>query len=432
MLRIKNRFTKGKGRSSHPYDEPTFLSFFLMFDFTGPDSPLFNGTASKFLREVLNEHSKADDLDKFKNYLQRFNREMPWMWQQITGIQYAYQYGALKDPYPYAEGNELVLTCLETLDFTVAGMFDLYKSVVLDSNRMVEILPGNLRQFQMFVHVQDIRNFMPFIGSESMMDKARGAIDTVKGLKALNPADRMKVIGEGLKSKATDMIQDRLDMDTLDWRAKGMGPRFVTQFKKCRFDWDNTTSMFEDINNVGMENEVKHKIKIRFNYSAASAVEYLTHYNYSTSDPFKPFDGDLMDQLKRAGAAAAEDLGNQALTSVKAGVMNKLEDFKNGILLGNVYGANGLSKMQDAFNSGSLNAIKPMLAKEDPRTPVKVGMPVGENINHGLTSPPEIDLESTKIFEDTLPETPLESTNILPPRSSEQDADTLGNALSDG
>jgi hypothetical protein len=357
---------------------------------------------------------------------------MPWMWQSITGVQFAHQYGGIEDPYGYGDGNELVLECLETLDFTVAGMFNLYKETVLDTNRMVQVLPGNLRKFQMFVHVQDIRNFMPFIGSESKMDKARGAIDTVKGLKALNPADRMKVIGEGLKSKATDMIQDRLDADILDWRAKGMGPRFVTQFKNCKFDWDNGTAMFEDIKNVGMENEVKHKIKITFQSTNTSAVEYLNHFNYSTSDPFKPFDGDLTGQLKAAGMAAAEDLGNQALTSLEGGIKGKLENLKNSILLGNVYGANGLSKMQDAFNSGSINAIKPMLPKEDPREPVNVGRPVGENVWLGYESPPETDLESTKIYQDTLPETPLDSTNIFPPRSSEQDSDNLGNALNDG
>ena len=122
--------------------------------------------------------------------------------------------------------------------------------------------------------------------------------------------------------------------------------------------------------------------------------------------------------------------GNQAFDSAKGAIAGKLDNIKSQLLLGNVYGANLLSSAQDALNAGSINAILPMLKKEDPREITNTGESIGSTIYP--PSAPEVNLENTKIYEGTLPETPLQGTNIYPPRRSEQDSDNLGNALNDG
>ena len=429
MLRLKNRFVKGKGINKHPFDEPTFLSFFLMFDYTSSASPLFNGRAADFLEKVLGEEAKAEKLRRFTKYLKRFNKEMPWMWQSITGVQGAYEYKDLKDPYRFSDGGVLEIECLETLDFTVAGMFDIYRRCVVDVERMVQILPNNLREFQMFVYVQEIRNFVPFIGvgGEEKQDAE---------LKSLNNEQRSEAIDIGAGSGALNLLKDRLDSDILDWKSKNMGPRFVGQFKYCRFDWASTSKMFEELTNKEIGTEVRHKIKINFKKSKVSDYEYLNHYQHSEPfDPFSLFDGDLTaaataELIKSQAQQAGSYLASQAETAIASNIKGKIEDIKNKLLLGNVYGANFLSNAQDVLNAGSINAIKPMLKKEDPREIVNAGVNIGSTIYP--PSAPEVNLENTKIYEGTLPETPLQSTNIYPPKSSEQDSDNLGNALNDG
>ena len=429
----RTKFIKTKGRSTHPYGDPTYLSFFFMFDWTGPLSPLFNGEAEAFLKDVLGDEQRALRLAKFKKYLQRINRDMPWFFQTLEGLDTAHTAGKLEDPY--GPIGEISVECLETVDFTMGGIFDLYRSVILDKDRWCEVLPENLRKFNVFIHVQEIRNIIPMIGSESNLEKAEGLVNGLKHMKSLDGAGRKAMLdelGTDMLGKGMDMIKDRLNADQLDWKLKGMGPRFITRLTNCEFDWDNGVKMFSEITNNTIETQVKHTMKFNFIGSKMTNVEYLTAFNHSDPDPFSPFDGDLMGELKKAGTAAVKDAANQALTSGKAMIGRKLEDFKNKLLLGNVYEGNFLSNMQDVVNSGSINAITPMLKKEDPREPVNVGRPVGENVWLGYESPPETDLESTKIFEETLPETPLQGTNIFPPRSSDQDADTLGNALNDG
>lgn len=434
LLGNKNKFAKAKGRSAHPYGDPTFLSFFLIFDWTGSGSPLFNGRAAAFLRDVYGDEARAQKLEQFIKYLKKINLEMPWFWQSITGLEAAHTYGAIKDPYGYADAK-IEIDCLETLDFTIAGIFDLYKNVVLDTNRYVEVLPGNLRKFTVYVHVQEIRNFVPFVGADSKVDQ-------VKKLKAMSGKDRKAALDQLTDISAADgykAVQDRLDSDQLDWKAKGMGPRFVTRLDNCKFDWDNGSKMFSEISNIDMSAPVKHKMSFYYQGATVSEVEYLNAFNYKDADPLSIFNNDILNDLANKGLAAAVDAGNQLGNAAAAAAERALNNLKGRLLLGNVYGSNTLSNLQDAFNAGSINAIKPLLGRDDQRELGGVGADISDNLFPATN--PEVALESTKIFDDTPKESPLrsenvfpetteestlESDNIYPQRSNENDAN-LGN-----
>ena len=411
----KNRFTKAKGR--HPYDEPTFLSFFLIFDWTGPGSPLFNGKAVAFLREVYGDEARAQKLEQFVKYLKKINLEMPWFWQSITGLEAAHTYGALKDPYGYADAK-IEIDCLDTLDFTIAGIFDLYKTCVIDTNRYVEVLPSNLRKFRVYVHVQEIRNFVPFIGADSNVDQ-------VKKLAGMSGADRKAALDSVKSISAADgykAVQDRLDSDILDWKAKGMGPRFVTRLDNCKFDWDNGSKMFSEISNVDISAPVKHKMCFYYQGASISEVEYLNAFNYKDADPLSTFNNDILNDLATKGIAAAVDAGNQIITAGTAAAERALDNLKGQLLLGNVYGANALSNLQDAFNAGSINAIRPLVNGEDQRVLGGVGADISDNVFSETN--PETSLTSTKIFNETPEERPLTSDNVFPETTRESSLDS--------
>ena len=172
--------------------------------------------------------------------------------------------------------------------------------------------------------------------------------------------------------------------------------------------------MFSEISNAELGSPVHHKLKFKFHTSKVHEVEYLTGFNHVDPDPLSPFNNDILNDLANTGLAAAATVGNQALTAGTAAAKRALEDFKNKLLLGNVYGANTLSKIEDVFNSGSINAIGPLVKGEDPsREPENIGRPIGDNI-HPALPPDEVALESTKIYEDTPEEQPLSSSNTMP------------------
>lgn len=406
----KNRFTKAKG--GHPYDEPTFLSFFLIFDWTGSGSPLFNGKAAAFLRDVYGDEARAQKLEQFVKYLKKINLEMPWFWQSITGLEAAHTYGALKDPYGYADAK-IEIDCLDTLDFTIAGIFDLYRTCVIDTDRYVEVLPGNLRKFRVYVHVQEIRNFVPFIGADSNVDQ-------VMKLKAMSGNERKDALDQITNISGADgykAVQDRLDSDHLDWKAKGMGPRFVTRLDNCKFDWDNSSKMFSEISNVDISAPVKHKICFYYQGASISEVEYLNAFNYKDADPLSTFDNDILNDLATKGLAVAVDAGNQLGNAAIGAAERTLDNLKGQLLLGNVYGANTLSNLQDVFNAGSINAIRPLISGEDQRVLGGVGADISDNVFPATS--PETSLTSTKIFNETPGERPLTSDNVFPETTKE-------------
>lgn len=416
----KNSFTKAKGGSTHPYDEPTYLSFFLLFDWTGPRSPFFNGQAAAFLRDVYGDEARAQKLEQFIKYLKKINLEMPWFWQSITGLQTAHTYGALQDPYLYNDAK-IEIKCLDTLDFTVAGLFDLHRQIVLDTNRHVEILPSNLRKFTCYVHVQEIRNFVPFIGADSNVDQ-------VKKLKGMSSKERKEALDQLKSTSAADgykAVQDRLDSDQLDWKAKGMGPRFVTRLDGCKFDWDNGSKMFEEISNAEMGNPLEHTMCFYYEGGNVSEVQYLTAFNYKEADPLSPFDDDILNDLANAGVSAAIQAGNQIGNAAIGAAERTLDNLKGQLLLGNVYGANALSNIQDVFNAGSINAIRPLVGGAGERIINSgAGGSVGDNVFPETLQ--ESPLNPFNLFPEEGQESPLAPDNVYPPRSSEADSQ-LGN-----
>jgi len=114
---------------------------------------------------------------------------------------------------------------------------------------------------------------------------------------------------------------------------------------------------------------------------------------------------------------------NQGATMVDAASQRVLDNFKSKLLLGNVYGANTASKIQDVLNAGSINSLGPLLSgdkTDNSETPTVKFDSIFPATN------PEQPLESTKMFEKSDPEQPLSSENVNPPPSTENDS-TLGN-----
>ena len=80
-----NEFRKGSILRSINED-PTYLSFFLMFDTVDRShSPLLSGAAEEYLKNFVDggadEGPYVTRLRNFKKVLLKINKEMPWFWQ---------------------------------------------------------------------------------------------------------------------------------------------------------------------------------------------------------------------------------------------------------------------------------------------------------------------------------------------------------------
>ena len=102
------------------------------------------------------------DMLGFISGMKKMTTNYPYIIQGITGLDTAYNkhYG-IKDPYLGSGEDKITLTCLESLDLRVSSMFNRYFNAIYDRQYRRERVPVNLRRFNCYVYVHDVRSFIP-------------------------------------------------------------------------------------------------------------------------------------------------------------------------------------------------------------------------------------------------------------------------------
>ena len=159
-------FRKGRLNKRYPYQDPTYLSFVLLFDRSNPaKSPLFSGAAEAWMQENLIDgnnvnatkwEEKLEALQNFKKALFEINSELPWTFQTLTGLDRLAKYNKM-NAYWGGDDAAISIACLESLNLPVAGLMHLYKKAVWDDEKWTYVLPANLRKFSVGIYVTEIR-----------------------------------------------------------------------------------------------------------------------------------------------------------------------------------------------------------------------------------------------------------------------------------
>jgi len=239
---MENKFTNQsifrKGHlvkhSKNAYQEPTYLSFVLVFDIV--NSPLLNKEqAVKFLRDFYKETDKADKLEKFINTLLLLNKEMPWYWKSISGVDNAIKvYENFGESYHGGDDATLEITCLESINLAISGLMDLYRQAVYDSSKWTQVLPENMRKFRMQVIVSEVRD-------------QRRTKDVNQSAEEIINSDLVNVM-----------------------------PKFVFEFDFCEFKPESASEAFSDLS--AEEPEMADDLKISISYETVKIVNSSSQY----------------------------------------------------------------------------------------------------------------------------------------------------------
>lgn len=198
----------GGGNGVTSLDDPTYLGFSLRFDITSPlfnggttgeptkppsETPLFDavvnladdsgsaggsatpstdstesintnlpaGESAVGYLKAIGEPTRANYLTQFIQGLREVNQFRPYYWQTIEGLTEAFSKSFnMEDPYQgSADGEGIVIGCLEAIDLKISALFNLYRAAVYDSEYKRFILPKNLMRFNVYVDVYEIRRF---------------------------------------------------------------------------------------------------------------------------------------------------------------------------------------------------------------------------------------------------------------------------------
>ncbi len=121
----------------------------------------FYDSAAEYLARI-GSPARQHYLEIFANLLYRIQEEAPWYFQSITGLGDLYKI----DPANNFRGKDKVLTieCLESIDLRMSLLADAYRNLAFEVQGMREVLPINLRTFNMHIHVLEFRRFNTTFG----------------------------------------------------------------------------------------------------------------------------------------------------------------------------------------------------------------------------------------------------------------------------
>lgn len=228
-FKTPNDFRKGSYKK-FPYQDPTYLSFALMFDwFDNENSPLLADSAENFLTQLANDDSyyadRLEDFLAFKNALYTINLELPWYWQSLKGLERLQQYDPLNS-YMGGDDAKLEIETLESLNLPIAGLMHMYRKAVFDERKWCYIIPANLRKFRMWIYVTEVRTIQ---------------VKTKTKVGGINKNTALQDFPSNIKPTVDVSNENENIMGT------GGRPYFMIGLKYCEFDLTGGTTIFADL-----------------------------------------------------------------------------------------------------------------------------------------------------------------------------------------
>lgn len=99
-----------------------------------------------------NEIERASMLEQFITLLSNISSEAPWYFQEVSGLADALKRD-INAPFK-AERKRIKIKCLkDAVDNRIGTLMDLYRAIVYSWQRKCEVVPANLRKFDMGIYV---------------------------------------------------------------------------------------------------------------------------------------------------------------------------------------------------------------------------------------------------------------------------------------
>ena len=262
----------------------------------------FYDSAAEYLKRI-GAPSRQAALKKFKELLFDIQEKAPWYFQQVSGLSELFKID--KNINFRGKDKTLTVECLESIDMRMTMLGDLYRFVAFDFQNWREVLPINLRTFNMTIDVLEMRKFnttygiiadalssppRPFKGEDKQKqldDSARrnafggpgsslyaGAFGNLQNLGgSINNA-----LG-GLFTNLGDNSGDEVKTYKEAFEAVSV-QRF--NLKDCEFDFFSEGPSYLDTVSVKDSQEATYKFKI--NVGKIEKVGYYTFYDYVLSE----------------------------------------------------------------------------------------------------------------------------------------------------
>ena len=273
IYNILKRFRRSGGRNndlestyndlSSKLDTPGTIYFRMLFYFTNgrlldsrvdqnlhelhnvTGSYIYN-TAMNYL-QMNNEFERASILQTFIDQLSSINTYSPWYFQKIEGLDSAIGHPEYMDSGVSIpdERRSITIECLpDSYDNRIGTMLDAYSASCYSHRLHKEIIPANLRKFDMAIYL--FNTPLENMSNGAMFEHGRESVD----------------------HESTMSISD----------SKYRTSSKLIEFRNCEIDLRSVSTAYTDINNVE-GSQLVYKIKIFYDYVVEQRYnEFLTQY----------------------------------------------------------------------------------------------------------------------------------------------------------
>jgi hypothetical protein len=178
---LKDRTLFRENASQDPFETPGHSFFKIMFHFwngnsdgmlidhsgllapTWLEGPTEEGPTDENLYQYDSawaylknnyEDERADKLEKFVNLLSTISSDCPWYFQEISGLDTALERNQVKEFKFEDERKRIQIKCLpDSYDQKIGTLLSLYRDIVWSWSMKREIIPANLRKFDMSLFI---------------------------------------------------------------------------------------------------------------------------------------------------------------------------------------------------------------------------------------------------------------------------------------
>ena len=311
------------------FEDPTYLGFKLFFPGIGSNETagllggIGNPNSALYYLNQIGDSVRVKMLTTFINMLQKINNEYPWYFQSIGGLDEAWKSRSELDKIRVQK--QLTIECLESLDFRMTSLIDLYRKSAYDWNNKREILTDNLRQFDMSVMVYDMRSFHKTLQGDTIDGQTPGSTSKQESANAA-------FFGENEFEQSS----------------------FSFQFSFVQINLESGAGMFSSINNA--TNDAASQ-SIVFDYELveeSNIFRILSLLYKSDNDQFwyvKDYMNNIMTTLSGQGSGAFDTslLGGQSFETSPEVELSGREDLKNKLENAKKEAGAALGKATDDF-----------------------------------------------------------------------------------
>ena len=268
------------------HEDPTYPIFHIKFHFNPPEAKHPDYVTNRLLSDLRNETDQVNPesaikylynvgeperammLKKFNISLKTVSEETPWFFQSVNGLDSLYKHG-----YESERGDRglqealLTINTLDSIDFRITALKDLYRKVAYDRKFRRWVLPVNMRKFRMSVLVGDYRQLAKTEDNFSI--NGRQALNALRDIDVFNASN----IGGKLLGKVQDGALSFVKR--LEWWDNHFSC-LVFDCQDCEFDMN----IFTDSNNLShstikqQANSFKIKIGRVLETNTYSLLEY--------------------------------------------------------------------------------------------------------------------------------------------------------------